>query len=236
MLLNPYWYGAAGSATDPNFASVVLLCHFDGADGATNCVDSTGRHTVTGNSNSKLSTAEKKFGTASLAQSLTNSVNSADSADWSLGAGQFTVECWGRRSGALTTNLSVLVCQWGTAGNHSWILFLSSTDGLAFGYSTTGSNIVVINNPSYSMPTNQWVHYAADRDASNVIRVYADGVVVGSATAAVTFKDSTLQLMIGNDAGITRQWSGNIDDLRITKGVARYAGAFTPPTAPFPDA
>jgi hypothetical protein len=38
---------------------------------------------------------------------------------------------------------------------------------------------------------------------------------------------------MGNDSGLARSFPGNLDEIRVTKGTARYGGAFTPPTAPF---
>ncbi len=103
-----------------------------------------------------------------------------------------------------------------------------------FFYSTTGSD-----NPSvgagYTPTLNNWIHVAVDRDTSNVLRVYVDGIVRASATVTATFFNSTRTLTIGNDENLTRGFIGQIDELRITKGIARYGGTFTPPTAPFDD-
>jgi hypothetical protein len=105
---------------------------------------------------------------------------------------------------------------------------------LAFYYSTTGSD-----NPnvgaSYTPSLNTWIHLAADRDASNVLRVYANGVVVASATVSSAFFTTGQVPTIGNDGNGFRPFPGHLDEARITKGVTRYGGAFTPPTTAFPN-
>jgi hypothetical protein len=231
-LVNPFWYTAA-AATDPNFASVVLLLHFDGANGATSFIDSSlAAHTVTGSASDALTTAQQKFGTASL-NPTSLGASSADSADWAFGAGRFTIEAWVRATTA-PSGFAGIVAQYGSS--IGWYLGFNGGSAV-FYYSANGATPLLGVSALYTFTLNTWVHIAVDRDASNVVRVYADGAVIGSATIATTFFDATNALVIGNDglASAGRRWLGQIDEVRITKGVARYAGAFTPPTAPFPD-
>jgi len=42
-------------------------------------------------------------------------------------------------------------------------------------------------------------------------------------------------LLVGNDGTNNRGFPGQLDDIRITKGIARYAGTITAPTEAFPD-
>lgn len=229
------WLIQSPNPSDPNFSSVVLLCHMDGTNGSTTFIDSSAAaHSLTSSGTAKLTTAQKKFGTASFDVTGTSAdnVQAADSADWEFGSGQFTVEGWIQPT-STPSGVKGVLAHWGTSGNLGWFFGYNSTT-LSFFYSTTGSD-----NPSVgaaaSPTTNVWTFIAADRDASNVLRVYSAGSVVASATVSATFFNSTRTLKIGNDETGSRGFPGYLDELRITKGVARYGGAFTPPTAPFPN-
>ena len=215
--------------------AVSLLCHFDGTNGQTTTIDSSlNAHALTMNG-CALSTTSPKFGTASLDMASavsTASVSAADDPDWYFGSGQFTIEAQVKFTSAPGTSLQAIVAQFGGSSNLGWYFGMVSGN-LSFFYSTTGSN-----NPSIGAawtPTlNTWYHVAVDRDASNVIRVYIDGVVLASATVSDTFFNSTRSLRIGNDDNANRKLTGFIDELRISD-TAVYGGAFTPPTEPFPD-
>jgi len=232
-LINPFWYAAAGP-TDPNFANVVLLCHFDGTNGSTTFIDSSSvARSVTATGSISLTTAQQKFGTASLDAGAANSYAGAPfSTDWNFGAGQFTVEAWIRPT-ATISGFRGVVAQWGAAPNQGWYLGFNATT-VAWIYSTTGTAFTQLT-ATFSPTLNAWMHLAVDRDAGGILRVYTDGTQRILASPPAIF-NSTLGLYIGNDGLLTHNFVGQIDEVRITKGVARYGGAFTPPAAPFPDA
>jgi hypothetical protein len=88
---------------------------------------------------------------------------------------------------------------------------------------------------SWSPSTGQWYHIAVSRDGSN-LRVYIDGVQQGSTVTESNNGSSTARVGVGvNPDGLIQPLNGYIDDLRITKGVARYTANFTPPAQAFPD-
>ena len=92
---------------------------------------------------------------------------------------------------------------------------------------------------------NTWNHFAYVRTGTggNDYRVFLNGVInsPGNATYLSTVPNypnvNEIRISDTVDANFgTNSWLGHIDDVRITKGVARYTANFTPPTAPFPDA
>ena len=80
----------------------------------------------------------------------------------------------------------------------------------------------------------QWYHLAFVRSGTTFY-VFRDGVLLasqGSVTGA--FTNFATPLWIGNDRNGPAVL-GHMSEVRITKGVARWTTAFTPPVAPYPD-
>ena len=78
-----------------------------------------------------------------------------------------------------------------------------------------------------------WFHYALVRSGTT-LRAYVNGVQSGTtATFAGTVGNNQAITLLGS--AVHAGFRGYVDELRITKGVARYAGAFTPPGAAFSD-
>ena len=212
----------------------VLLCHCDGTNGSATFTDvSASAHSLTATTTT-VSTTTPKFGTgcASLAASSSRLNASTGLTDFNFGSGQFTVEAWVYFTRTITGTQMVL-SQWNTS-QQCWA-FTMNAGSLAFFYSTTGVDAPNVS-AVYAPPATTWIHLAADRDASNVLRVYVNGAVLASATVSAAFFASVAPFMVGNDGTVSKGFPGNLDEIRIVKGTAMYGGAFTPPVAPFPDA
>lgn len=206
---------------DPSFSSVAVLLHMDGANGGTTFTDSSSNaRTVTRVGNAQISTAQSKFGGASAlfdgdGDYLSTTISGG------LGSGDFTLEFWYYK----TVNSGwIFNCRTsGTAG-----------DGFDMRHDlqTTNSGGGIFSIAT--VPLNQWTHVAICRSGTTMRR-FIDGTLNGSVTSSANFSGASFTIG-GSPYGNIGYLTGYIDDLRITKGVARYTGNFTPPAAAFPNA
>lgn len=211
---------------DPHWGETVLACHFNGSNGSTTFTDEKG-HTLTANGGAQISTAQSKFGGASLyLDGSGDSVSAATSADWAIGTGDYTVEFWIYTADTVFGAVSVGVSGGLTIGYN----IDNGSQGWGVWRTGIGADMVSGVQMSYSA----WHHIAVTR-ASNMTRIFVDGTQVGS-TTSVTTNYGQGALYVGKD-GISSgfDFAGYIDDLRITKGLARYTANFTPPAIPFVD-
>lgn len=213
--------GAVGG--DPYWSSVVALLHMDGADGGTTFTDQKG-HTFTAAGNAQIDTAQSKFGGASgLFDGSGDFISTPSSSDWAYGTGDFTWECWVRLATAAGNQY---IIEHGSNGGT-----LSYNGGLTYYNATTGTG-----SPLYTtapaLTAGTWHHIAVARQGGTT-RLFVDGVLKASGADSHNYGPQILYIGTYGGGGFTL--NGHDDDLRITKGVARYTANFTPPTAAFPD-
>ncbi|RLP22273.1 hypothetical protein D8676_25385 [Mesorhizobium sp. YM1C-6-2] len=225
-------------ATDPHFANVVLLVGFDGTDGATTAVDDSpaGHSPFTFLGNAQIDTAQSKFGGGSLLLDGTGDyVALPDSDDWNVGSAAFTIETWVRFNSLATAN-AILSQSGGTSGSRGFILDLSSSGVLKFGWRSTVPSNPELPSSSGVMTTGQWYHVAVDR-SGNTLRLYVNGTMVAKDTGWTTTQANIAETFrFGAQGAAGNALNGWLDEVRITKGVARYASdaGYTVPAAAFP--
>ncbi len=208
---------------DPQFSNVVLLCGFNGADGATAFVSEDSAHkTATFVSGAQLDTAEKKFGSASLLVDGSSHIHFPDSTDYFFSTGDFTVEAWVRFN-STATKLAAIFSQ-----NSAWAFYA----GAGF-FNFYWSAFDHWENAA-TLATGIWYHVACCRNGNN-LRFFLQGVQQGATRdmtgVVVSNQATTLNVGLG---GAGQNFNGWIDEARITKGFARYTGDFTPPIRRFP--
>lgn len=216
FLLNPFRFGGGGG--DPYFSNVVSLLHFDSA-----FPDVKGK-TWTPTGSATTSTAVKKFGVAS-GYFNGGYIASASSSDWAFGTGDFTVELWLYPGTVPTGAYFSPIGNW--AASVGWCFFMRTDSKIQF---SNGSTFVL---SSSTISSSNWYHIAYSRQGTTG-RLFIEGAKVGEITDNVNLT-STNAVCIGRNGAASDLWLGYIDEVRVTKGVARYTANFTPPTAPFPN-
>ena len=222
---------------DIYYNSSSLLMHFSGSNGSTTFTDnSPSPKTITSNNGAAISTAQSKFGgTSGFFDGTDDYLSVTNSTDFDFGSGDFTIEYWeyrttyGVQSPILSRNTiayTPYMIGWNDGASPTVLTIYMSSNGASWNVASAVS--------MGTFTTNVWTHYAVTRNG-NTFRTFQNGTQISTFTSSDTFPAGASSLQIGRYDTLYYFKGGYIDELRITKGVARYTGSFTVPNSAFPD-
>jgi hypothetical protein len=189
--------------------------------------DATSKNDLETVGNAQISTTQSKFGGSSMyfdgsgdyLQRVNSPILSLD--------GDFTIEGW-------------IYINAYTAGSPTFFQLGSSTGALLIYVSSADGNIKTAGTFALTggnIGTGTWKHFALVRygTGANNVTFYVNGIASGQTTnTSSLYGNASNGLRIGAEYPSAFYLDGYIDDLRITKGIARYTSNFTSPTTAFP--
>jgi hypothetical protein len=217
-----------------------LLLHMNGTDGGIIFTDdSASNHTVT-RTNLTTVTATKKFGSASSERpnSTGKYLTIGNSSDFAFGSGDFTIDFW-MQSGYFGSSAWVMSYANGTGdSNYAWKFYIAGEGGpIRFKwYSSTNVARDFINDAT-GLTDSNFHHYAVIRNGNS--GYFAIDGVLGAPTDLTGYsqRDAGNYVMtIGTNYSHSHANYYGFDELRVSKGIARWTSNFTPPTAEYSSA
>lgn len=223
--------------TDPFFDSVALLLHCNGSDESTTFTDVIGK-SITANGNAQIDTAFSKFGGSSGLFDGTNSyLSTPKHSGFEFGTGDFTIEffiritsisstqaiiSYGKKNAAASTDYAFSLIQSASGGGNG-IVFTSNA--------TSGAQQNTISNVDLTINTWQFIQIVRE---SGTLKIRLDGTQIASGSDTINHNVSVNhELLIGRRGDFAPGYlGGHLDDIRVTKGVARSNAV---PTSEFPD-
>jgi hypothetical protein len=205
-----------------------LLLNFTNAG----VVDATAKNVLETVGNAQISTTQSKWGGGSISFDGTSNTGLKAPAGnlFTFGSGAFTVEFWVRFNSVAADQAVLNV----TGTTNVLTFYVLSTGSLNYYLSSNGSTYDIASGVSVgSISTGQWYRVALVR-SGNTFTPYLNttaGTTSTSSSALATPSSGTF-LHLGMSTAGTSNFNGYIDDVRVTRGVARDMTVL--PTAPFP--
>jgi hypothetical protein len=188
--------------------------------------------------NTQISTSVKKFGTGSLYFDGTGGtfLISPGSSNFNFGTGNFTMEGWFYQTAVISSYPSILGNPQRYSGDGAWAILTShDTYGVkklqvyVYNYDTAGPLLL----GSTTLADNTWYYFAFTRSGST-FRLFLNGVIEATQTFSGALNAADNSMVVGYNSNLF-PFQGYIDEVRVTKGIARYTANFTPPTQAFPN-
>ena len=200
--------------------------------------DATAKNDLETVGNAQISTTQSKWGGSSMAFDGSGDwLSSPNGQNYNLGSGNFTIECW-----VYANNLSSLYGIFGkrvdTGVETKWVCsYINITGTVQTQLSTSGSAWLFNTATTSTITSGSWNHIAWVRNGAD-FSVYVNGVknTMTTTLSGSVYTDASALIIgaTGTTGAYILSMNGYVDDFRITKGIARYTAAFTPPTGPFP--
>jgi hypothetical protein len=235
--VNPYWNGYISGVVVKNGTATYSGTTYTvptappAPTGAIFCLnftnsgiyDSTGKNNLITTGTVQVSTAQTRFGATSIYfDGTTGYLDSPQLSTAQFGTGDFTIGGWVYINSLATAQV---IFEFRSVNGVSYGQVYIDTSGLLHFYLPTD----VATSNAFSATT--WTHFAISR-ASGVLNMYINGIrgYTGSYASAM---DAT-RLRIGASVDGGNMFNGYLQEVRITKGYARYIDAsLVIPTAPF---
>jgi hypothetical protein len=208
---------------DPYFNNVSLLLPLNSLYAFKDY--SVNPRTITVNGNTTISAAQSKWGNgSSYFDGSGDYITTPYTSDFDWWLTDYTIEMWvyplnyGRQIPYLIGKIQGI--------NNFWSFGLDNLNRVAF-YFHGGTGV---KYTSQVMPLNAWSHIAMTK-TSEGFYLWANGVRSGPWSTSGAYSSTSAPLSMG--VYDSSSYNGHIQDLRVTKGVARYTANFTPPIKEF---
>jgi phage-related protein len=209
---------------DPYQNNNVLLLDFDGANGSTSFYDYCGKK-ITSTGNIFISTTQSKYAGSSLFLNGSNDILNVTSTNNEFAfPGDFTCEGWFYVV-SNSSSLGTIFFYLGTSENFGRTQLGLDPDGKLW-IETYFTSVSTRDTNIY--PLNQWNHVAFSRQG-NTLRIFLNGNLVATGANGDSLGHGGGMSLGG---GSDNRYNGYMDNIRVTKGVARYINSFTPDNHP----
>ena len=205
-----------------------LLLHMDDT-GLTD--SSSSSHSVTLNGDAAISAVQNKFGGYSANFNGAGYLSIPNHADFNFGTGNFTIDFWIRKT---VSDLQYIIAHNdGVALNSDWAIgiWAGTVAGFHLSYGLTNYNVTTTSNITED---NLFHHIAIVRNGSDV-KIACDGIFEDTVDVNGVNPNGVSSPFIIGRRGTASDYYLNayIDELRVSKGIARWTEDFTPPEYPY---
>jgi hypothetical protein len=220
-------------------AETMVLLHNEGEDAGVTFTDSANGHTITANGTVQTDTDRKYFGLSSaFFDGDSDYLSISDHADFDFGAAEFTIDSWIYVDSSSSGTHPVYE-QYKDADEYFLLqTYLVGDDLVILFNSKNVADNVLISGTVDTAYTPGWHHIAVIRGwggTTNNFAITWDGSSIDTNTVAHTMATMTTDVNIGRQQlSGTSYLDGSIDELRVSKGSARWTANFDPCETEYP--